>query len=58
MELSAILNKGIPEAVIADCKTCDEVVSIARIHLKNEGRAIVTRACDENYAALKSLAER
>ena len=48
---------GIPEAVIADCKTCDEVVSIARIHLKNEGRAIITRACEENYAALKSLAE-
>ena len=48
---------GIPEAVIADCKTCDEVVSIARIHLKNEGRAIVTRACEENYAALKSLAD-
>ncbi len=48
---------GIPEAVMADCKTCEEVVSIARIHLKNEGRAIITRACDENYAALKSLAE-
>lgn len=49
---------GIPEAVIADCKTCDEVVSISRIHLENEGRAIITRCCDENYAALKSLAEK
>lgn len=48
---------GIPEAIIADCKTCDEVVSIARILLKNEGRAIITRASDENYAALKLLAE-
>ncbi|MCZ7392492.1 MAG: nickel pincer cofactor biosynthesis protein LarB [Candidatus Methanoperedens sp.] len=48
---------GIPEAIIADCKTCDEVVSIARIHLKNEGRAIITRASEENYTALKSLTE-
>ncbi len=48
---------GIPEAVMADCKTCDEVISIARIHLKNEGRAIITRASEKNYEALKSLAE-
>lgn len=48
---------GIPEAVLADCKTCDEVVSIARIHLKNEGRAIVTRAKENVYEALKNLAE-
>lgn len=48
---------GIPEAVIADCKTCDEVVAIARIHLKNEGRVIITRASDENYATLRPLAE-
>src|SRR5574341_95390 len=48
---------GIPEAVIADCKTCDEVVAIARVHLKNEGRVIITRACEENYTALQSLAQ-
>lgn len=48
---------GIPEAIIADCKTCDEVVSIARVHLKNEGRVMVTRASGENYIALSSLAE-
>ncbi len=47
---------GIPEAVIADCKTCEEVVSIARVLFKNEGRAIVTRVKDENYKALKLLA--
>ncbi len=47
---------GIPEAVIADCKTCDEVVSIARVLLKNEGRAIITRIKDEDYPALESLA--
>lgn len=48
---------GIPEAVIADCKTCDEVVSIAKVHFKNEGRAIITRASEENYTTLKLLAE-
>ena len=48
---------GIPEAIIADCKTCDEVVSIARVHLENEGRVIITRAGDENFRALDSLAK-
>lgn len=48
---------GIPEAVIADCKTCEEVVSITRIHLKNEGRAIITRVSDDNYSALRPLAK-
>jgi NCAIR mutase (PurE)-related protein len=47
---------GIPEAIIADCKTCEEVVSIARIQLKNEGRAIITRASEDNYVSLRSLA--
>ena len=47
---------GIPEAIIADCKTSEDVVSIARVHLKNEGRAIITRACEDNYNSLISLA--
>ena len=47
---------GIPEAIIADCKTCDEVVSIASVQLKKEGRAIITRASEDNYASLRSLA--
>ncbi|CAG0999088.1 Pyridinium-3,5-biscarboxylic acid mononucleotide synthase [Methanosarcinales archaeon] len=47
---------GIPEAIIADCKTSEDVVSIARVHLKNEGRAIITRACEDNYNSLVSLA--
>ncbi len=47
---------GIPEAIIADCKTCEDVVSIARVHLEKEGRAIITRASDENYDSLKRLA--
>lgn len=48
---------GIPEAIMADCKTCEDVVSIARAQLKNEGRAIVTRAGEENHTALCSLAK-
>ncbi len=48
---------GIPEAIIADCKTCDDVVSIARVHLKSEGRAIITRVNDEICSSLKSLAK-
>src|SRR4030065_2682874 len=47
---------GIPEAIIADCKTCEDVVSIARIQIENEGRAIITRASEENYRDLCSLA--
>lgn len=48
---------GIPEAIIADCKTCDDVVSIARVQLKTEGRSIITRTSDEKYEALRVLAE-
>lgn len=48
---------GIPEAIIADCKTCEDVVSIARVLLNNEGRAIITRAAEENYSSLKLLAD-
>ncbi|MDP3103283.1 MAG: nickel pincer cofactor biosynthesis protein LarB [Candidatus Methanoperedens sp.] len=47
---------GIPEAIIADCKTCDDVVSIARALIKSEGRAIITRVSDEHYRNLDSLA--
>src|SRR5574337_1231697 len=32
-------------------------ISIARVHLKNEGQVIVTRASDENYLALELLAK-
>lgn len=49
---------GIPEAIIADCKTCDDIVSITCVHLKNEGRAIITRASDEIHEALQTLAEK
>lgn len=47
---------GIPEAIIADCKTCNDVVSIARAQIKSEGRSIITRVSDEHYRNLDSLA--
>ncbi|HEY9247175.1 MAG TPA: nickel pincer cofactor biosynthesis protein LarB [Candidatus Methanoperedens sp.] len=51
------MRVGIPEAIMADCKSCDEIVSIARVILKNEGKVIITRASKEDYAALKKLAQ-
>ncbi len=48
---------GIPEAIVADCKTSEDIVSIARVHLKNEGRALITRACETTYESLKLLAD-
>jgi len=57
LDIHRAKRTGIPEAVIADCKTCDDVVSIARVQLKNEGRSIITRTSDEKYAALCVLAE-
>lgn len=56
VDVHRIKRVGIPEAIIADCKTCEEVVSIASVQLKKEGRAIVTRASENNYASLISLA--
>ncbi len=56
VDIHRIRRTGIPEAIIADCKTCDEVVSIARVHIKNEGRVIITRAGNENFKKLESLA--
>lgn len=47
---------GIPEAILADCKTDEDIVSIARVHLEHEGRAIITRACGNNYTSLTKLA--
>lgn len=57
MDIHRTKRIGIPEAIIADCKTCEEVVSIARVHLEKEGRVIITRVSDENYSSLRSLAE-
>jgi NCAIR mutase (PurE)-related protein len=57
LDIHRMKRVGIPEAIIADCKTYEEVASIARVHLENEGRVIITRVHDENYVSLKSLAE-
>jgi NCAIR mutase (PurE)-related protein len=57
VDIHRVKRVGIPEAIIADCKTCEEVASIAHVHLEKEGRVIITRVREENYATLKSLAE-
>jgi NCAIR mutase (PurE)-related protein len=57
VDIHRMKRVGIPEAIIADCKTCEDVASIARVHLVKEGRVIITRVQEENYASLKSLAE-
>ncbi|MCX9085363.1 MAG: nickel pincer cofactor biosynthesis protein LarB [Candidatus Methanoperedens sp.] len=57
VDIHRMKRVGIPEAIIADCKTCDEVASIARVHLENERHVIITRVHEENYASLRSLAE-
>jgi NCAIR mutase (PurE)-related protein len=57
VDIHRMKRVGIPEAIIADCKTCEEVASIARVHLEKEGRVIITRVNEENYASLRSLAE-
>lgn len=57
VDVHRVKRVGIPEAIIADCKTFEDVVSIARVHLLKEGRAIITRADDENYTSLRSLAD-
>ncbi|WP_251331189.1 nickel pincer cofactor biosynthesis protein LarB [Haloplanus pelagicus] len=45
-------RRGIPEAVLADGKTPDEVASMADAALETTGRVIVTRADDAHVAAI------
>jgi NCAIR mutase (PurE)-related protein len=46
---------GIPEAVLADGKTPEEVAGIARRLLNENGHALVTRTDDEDIDALKGI---
>jgi NCAIR mutase (PurE)-related protein len=57
IDVHRMRRTGIPEAIIADCKTCNDVVSIARVHLKKEGHVIITRTSDEIVRSLESLAD-
>jgi NCAIR mutase (PurE)-related protein len=43
---------GIPEAIYAEGKDPDDLVDIARAHIKHEGRAIVTRVSDVQLESL------
>jgi pyridinium-3,5-biscarboxylic acid mononucleotide synthase len=46
-------RKGVPEVVLADVKTPDQVVAIARRLLHDSGRAIISRVPDATRAALE-----
>ncbi|WP_435067988.1 nickel pincer cofactor biosynthesis protein LarB [Haloplanus sp. C73] len=46
-------RRGIPEAVLAEGKTPDEVASMALAALETTGRALITRADDDHVAAVR-----
>jgi NCAIR mutase (PurE)-related protein len=46
-------RSGVPEAVLADGKTPDEVASLAATSLETTGRALVTRADEAQIAAVR-----
>lgn len=47
-------RSGVPEAVLADGKTTEEVVSLARTSLETTGRAIITRIDDTMVAPVET----
>lgn len=47
-------RRGVPEAVLADGKTTDEIVDLAATALETTGRAIVTRLDDEDAPTVRS----
>ena len=51
-------RRGIPEAILAEGKSADQVVSLAETALETTDRAILTRITDRQYEALETtLAE-
>jgi len=46
-------RRGVPEAVLADGKTPDEIADLAATALETTGRAIVTRLADETAATVR-----
>jgi NCAIR mutase (PurE)-related protein len=47
-------RKGVPEVILADGKTADQCVSIARAFLKRTGRAILSRVGEKLESRLRS----
>ena len=46
------LRTAVPEVILAQSKTTDEVVRIARAMVERSGRALITRATEDVYRAL------
>nr|MBC7246127.1 nickel pincer cofactor biosynthesis protein LarB [Chloroflexota bacterium] len=52
-DLNRIRRKGVPEVILADCKSTEEVLTIARQFLDAEGRAILSRVSGEQEGRLR-----
>jgi NCAIR mutase (PurE)-related protein len=50
------LRKGVPEIVLAEGKTPDDVVEICELMLANNGRVIVSRCTKDHFLAIKKIA--
>ena len=48
------MRKGVPEVILADRKTAEQTLAIARAFLARTGRAILSRVPPETEAQLKS----
>jgi NCAIR mutase (PurE)-related protein len=49
------LRKGIPEVILAEGKTPEDVGEICRVMLASNGRVIVSRCSKEHFLAIKAL---
>lgn len=49
-------RKGVPEVILAESKSVDQAISIARRHLAERGRAIISRASSEVEDRLREIA--
>ncbi len=56
-DAARVNRSGVPEAVLADGKTTQEVTDLATTSLETTGRAIVTRLDDHDRAALREAIE-
>ena len=54
LDLGRAARKGVPEVVLAERKTPEQTVAIARRMLDSDGRAIISRVPDEVVAALEA----
>ncbi len=53
LDLGRHLRTGIDEVILCEGKTCDEVVSIARVIYKRTNRLLATRATPDVYSVMK-----